>query len=381
MTAESGWGSATTAYQFGTAQTLAADRTAAALRYTGGANSLALNSFTLKTNGILNGGSGLLTVSGLGALTATGVSGGNLFLTTGSTTNNITVSSAINDNGGAVAVVKGGAGTLTLSSTTSNYTGGTVINAGTLATTADSNLGSGGAVTFDGNATWNLGGATPVTYNRDLIINEGATASFASGNGAKTISGIVSGNGSLVWNVTTDLILSNTANTFNGTVTVTTGGTNPYGFSAYSLGDEAGAGNVNLGGTTTTGYFYWYGSAKTFNDRQFALSGTTAGGVIDNRGTGALTITKDLAVTGIGNKAITLGGTNADANTYSGIIADGAGSVVGVTKTGTNTWILSGANTYSGLTFINGANGTLITSGTNSSAGATTIQSGTSALQ
>jgi hypothetical protein len=42
VTSESGWSSAATAYQFGTGQTLTADRTAAALRYTAGANAIAL---------------------------------------------------------------------------------------------------------------------------------------------------------------------------------------------------------------------------------------------------------------------------------------------------------------------------------------------------
>jgi len=55
------------------------------------------------------------------------------------------------------------------------------------------------------------------------------------------------------------------------------------------------------------------------------------------------------AVTG----ALTLGGTNTGNNTISTDLKDGAGTL-SLVKTGAGTWVLSGANTYSGATNING---------------------------
>jgi autotransporter-associated beta strand protein len=360
--AETTWTSSTQAYtSSGAAVALSGNRVMNALKNTGATATITLsdgaNGYSLATNGVLNAATTLLTIapgSVAGSVTAPGTSGGQIYINTGSAA--ITVSAPINDNGGAVTLVKtGSAGTLTLSSTTSNYSGGTVLNAGTLATTDDTNLGTGGGVTFSGNATWNLGAATSVTYNRSLTINDGAVANFVSGNAVKIITGVVSGNGALVWSVTTGLQLSNTNNTFNGPITVTTGGTNPYGFEPSSLGDDPGAGQVNLGGAGNTGYFWWRGTAKTFANRQFALSGTTGGGSIGNlASSGALTISKDLLVTAAGSKTLTLSGTNTDSNTFAGNITDGSGTV-SLAKGSSGLWALSGTNTYSGAT-VNGFN-------------------------
>jgi len=351
VTGESGWGSDTTAYQFATAQTLTDNRNAAALRYTAGANALGLGGFTLATNGILNGGTGTLTISGTGALTATGSTGGNLFLTTGNRA--ITVSSAINDNGGAVTLVKGGAGstatngTLTLSSTTSNFSGGIVLNAGQLTTTSNANLGAlTNTITVNGTASWDGGGAT---YARDLTINEGAVFSML-GASQFTISGVLSGNGTLrndgAYN---QYNFTNTNNTFTGIV-----------FSKYltqfaSLADSSNTINI----TGSNSQFVWIGGTKTFALRPFTLNDIASpnSGQIYSSGTGALTVQQDLAISGpAGARMFVLGGTNTAANTFSGRIADGTSggaSVVSLTKAAAGNWNLTAANTYTGATSVN----------------------------
>ena len=51
-------------------------------------------------------------------------------------------------------------------------------------------------------------------------------------------------------------------------------------------------------------------------------------------------------------ETLTLNGTNTGSNTISGVISNGSATTFALTKTGTGTWILSGANTYNGATTI-----------------------------
>ena len=61
-----------------------ATRTINSLRYTGAAATLALSTFNLETYGLLNGGTGVLTISGGGAIRQQGTAAANLYVTTGS---------------------------------------------------------------------------------------------------------------------------------------------------------------------------------------------------------------------------------------------------------------------------------------------------------
>jgi autotransporter-associated beta strand protein len=55
-----------------------------------------------------------------------------------------------------------------------------------------------------------------------------------------------------------------------------------------------------------------------------------------------------------GVTTLTLNGSNTGANTISGILADNGTGQLAVSKSGSGTWILSGANTYSGSTTVSG---------------------------
>ena len=355
----------------GGSTTLTGTRTLNSLRWsTADAGDLVLgaSTFSLETNGLLNGGGGVLTVrtTGTGALT-TPTGGGNLYLTAGNSGSIIIVSTPINNHsaGGVTTLVKNGSGNLNLSSTTSNFSGGIILNAGSLNTEANTNLGSGGGITVNGTISWRMGAAITV-YNRTLTLNDGAILTLTSANyNGKTVSGVLSGNGSLFANSWTDFIFSNAANTFQGAIQSAAAGSTTSGLTFASIGDLAGAGLITLVGGSGT--FHWSsasGSTTTLANRQFAISGTGPG-MIAARGTAAasnLVINRDLLLTGAaGDRNLRLDGTNTGNNTFAGLIAngtDGGASVVSLTKNGASLWILSGPNTYSGPTML--WNGTLV---------------------
>jgi autotransporter-associated beta strand protein len=348
--AETTWTTAANAYTLSGATTLTGTRTITALRYSGNAQTFALGANNLETYGLLNGGSGLLTVSGTGALT-TPTGGGNLYVTSGS--NSITVNAPINNNGGNVTLVKNGGNTLTLTNNSNNYSGGTVLNAGTLVITNNGQLGVGGGITVNGTVTIN--GGDQYSLARTLTLNDGALLTLNNGFG---VTGVFSGNGALSAASPDDHIFSNAANTFTGAITSATAGTTNYGLTFASIGDTAGAGLITLvGGSGTFRWTSASGSTTTLANRQFAISGAGAG-IISALGTTAasnLVINQDLLITGAaGARTLRLIGANTGNNTFAGKITDGPGAVVSLTKEEAGTWILSGANSYTGTTTVSG---------------------------
>ena len=334
--------------------------------------------FNLATYGILNASAAALAIGGNGGvLTLPTAGAGQLYLSAGSA--GIAVDAPINDNSGALTLVKNGTSTLFPRNIASTYSGGTVINAGTVSMTADGQLGATtGGVTFNGSST--LSGAVTYNSSRTFTLNDGALATIT---GAANIQGQLTGTGNLVHTDNTALTLSNANNTFTGTMIAGGGTTNT--ITATSLGDATGAGAINLGTTTTQGAFTWAGNAgstKTFSNRQIVLTGTTGGGLITASGASAadnLVISKDLLVTGVGAKTLVLGGTNTGANTFTAKIADGPGSVISLTKTGGGNWAITSNLSNTGLITASsggavananiGTAGFLFLSGTNNNSG------------
>ena len=197
-------------------------------------------------------------------------------------------------------------------------------------TTAD-NMGPSiyGQVTLDNGI--NLNGAARTI---DVLAATGAnalTSSWARINGALTGSG-----GSLIKTGGGNLILAS-AGTYDGGTTIQSG--------MLQLGNAAALGPASAPLTV-------HGGLLNLNDQNVSIGNLTgSGGTIANNGTAARTLT--------------LGTGNGGGGDFQGVIANrtnaGTGTLA-LTKTGSGTIRLSGANTYTGATIIH--DGTLILSGT-----------------
>jgi len=362
---ENTWSTAGNAYTVSSGATLTGNRTITALRATGAAQSLNLGGYTNFTYGVLNGGSGALTISN-GVLT-TQSGGGNLFLTAGSSDITIAANAAIRDNGGAVALVKSGSGTLMLFAT-NTFTGNVAINQGVIQAQGTT-LGQGTNITFAGSSrlqTMHTMTYPSITFSQSVTVNSGAIAEFMIQNQfySATIAGPVSGDGTIYARHNDSgfgiLTLSNATNSFTGVLQL---GDSTVGQSITlnSLADSTNRVRIFAGAAFTLGS--GAASPLIFGSRQIELAGATGGSIINNNGTATNTITinTDLLVSAAGSKTLTLDGSHTGTNIFAGRIADGPGSVISLTKAGSGTWYLPGTNTYTGATTISA--GTLEISG------------------
>ena len=241
-------------------------------------------------------GGGILQYSG-----ATAATDRNYTLTAGTTSSIDVAGTAELAIGGASAATTGaltklGDGTLTLTGANAN-TGTTTLRSGTI------QVGNGGA-------TGNLGTGAVVNQGR-LLFNR---------NNVLTSPNAVSGFGELIQQGSGTTTLT-AANTYTGATTINAG----------TL--QLGASNRISDSNTVT-----VAAGATFNLANFS---ETVGSI-----TGAGNIT-------LGSGTLTSGGNNSSM-TFSGVIS-GTG---GITKAGTGTLTLSGANLHSGLTTVSG--GTLV---------------------
>lgn len=240
---------------------------------------------------LVGAGKGALTIGKTGAagtLTAGGANNTAGTLSVVTFGDSVTINAAITDNGtGSVGLSQLGTGTLTLTGA-NTYTGGTVI-------------GGVMRLAFAGNAT---------------------------------LSGVISGSGSLIKDTGTGTLTLSGANTYAGTTTLSSG--------TVVLGNAAALGST-AGGTTVAS-----GATLDLNGQSVGAESLTLGGLLLNSSgtaaslSGAITLTAPATFGGTGNM------------TLSGVIS-GAFAVV---KNGNSTLTLSGNNAYTGALSVNG--GTLV---------------------
>jgi len=251
-----------------------------------------------------------------------GISGSNVLLAGGVWESAADITRSLGTGVGQVRLGAGSSGTSGFSS--ANAAGITVAIGGTAAPTALTFGASNFTMdTLALNATTATG---PVLFLNPLNLGSGTARGISVGGDTATVSAAVSGTagGAFFKDGAGTLVLS-ASNSFNSTTTVAAGVlrlTNEFALQNSPL-DTSGAGSVEL--TVTT---------------------PTFGGLV-----GAADLSAVITAGYGGVTALTLNSGSGSTQTYTGAVTDGAVGMT-VTKTGSGTQILGGANSYTGQTTV-----------------------------
>ena len=263
--------------------------------------------------------------------------------------------------GSAGSITLGSSGTsatLRLTPTASGTTDRTIVVGGTGGATIYMNPVNAGTTTFGmGAITSGSGGDRRIVFNTagnntDVFSVAGVVSDHADGSRlAMNVAG--SGNGAV--------ILSNTANSFSGGVSIqgnTTGRTYDVSVARIGLSGSTSplgtSGTIGLGGSNGFAMLTWTGTAAETTDKVINLMSQATAGVaaIENNGIGTLTFTSDAIVTGVATKNFNFYGTGT--TNFAGRIGDyNVGSPTSIRKGSNGTLILSGSNGYTGTTDVN----------------------------
>ncbi|MBB6092422.1 fibronectin-binding autotransporter adhesin [Povalibacter uvarum] len=301
----------------------------------------ALNQVVSGTGTLRQAGTGTTILTATNAYGATAIAAGTLqvgsggtsgTLGTGAVTNNGTLAIDRSDAlslgqliSGTGSVRQNGAGATTLTAN-NTYTGGTIVNAGTLRVGNGGTTGSAGTGTITNNAALSLNRSNAVTL-ANVIAGTGVVSH--DGAGVTTASGTNSFTGALELNAGVFAV----SNLQNGGITSNIGAS------------SNAAGNLNFDGGTLR-----YTGAARSTDRNFIIE--DGGAILEGSGTAALTwngtASYDLADQA---RALTLTGTFSG-NIFAGALVDNGTGALSLTKSGAGRWILAGNNAYSGTTTI-----------------------------
>lgn len=275
---------------------------------------------------------------------------------------------------GGFGLTKSGAGTLTLNSLANTYSGGTVVNAGSITTNATGNV----ADTYFGTGSVTINSGATLALNRTYVANaltlNNATVtagnSFAStlasattliGNstfsitGGFSITGNLTGSGGIIKSGASFVSVTGTGNTYSGTTTINAGG---FTFKSSLYGNDTTKWipaniTVNSGGTLAMSV----GGTNEFSIAQAGLMFSQLGGTVNNNGLRAGSV---------------FGIDTTNATSFNGVLSNTltdstgtGGGAVGFRYTGAGTLELTGSNTYSGQTVVD-RNGFLKVSSLNS---------------
>jgi autotransporter-associated beta strand protein len=278
----------------------------------------------LTGNGYLGGGNYTNTISLSAGTTLTYLSSANQ-----------TLAGEISGNGW-VRVEGSTTGTLTLSAA-NTYTGKTVAGAGTLAFTSIDNVANPNP----------LGQSSASAAN---LVLRGGTLKYTTGGAAST-----DRNFAVFSSSTIDASGS-------GPLSFTQTGAVSPDVTGITATTTAGSNTINVNSTAEL----WVGMTVSMPGVPAGRTITTinnATQIVINSGSGVTAGTNSATFGYPGARTLTLSGTNTGNNTIAGVLQNSAvgASILSLSKSGTGTWLLSAANTYTGGTTVTG--GTLTVNG------------------
>ena len=236
-----------------------------------------------------------------------------------------------------------------------NPTNTTTIDFSTVNLAADTNLVLGANRTVRVLRFGDTSGTQNWTVNvGNTITLAGTTPTVEVQNNTTQFNNLVVGSAGLSKTGAGTLIL-NGNNTYTSVTRISAGTLEATTLANGGAGNNSsiGASNPVAGNLILNGGTLRYTGPAVSTDRLFSLQVSST---LDASGTGAVNFTGTGTMGFNSNttaKTLTLIGTNTDANTLAAIIGDNTG-VTSLTKSGTGTWVITGANTYTGATTISG---------------------------
>jgi autotransporter-associated beta strand protein len=267
--------------------------------------------------------------------------------------------------------------TLILNITATAYKWTGLANANWDTSTANNWVQNGGPVVFangfptlfDDTAT----GTPNVTLNSvvlpsSLSVNNSLLAySFTSSSGDD-----IGGATGLTKNGTNTLTLSGGFNAYSGATTILNGMVSVGALANGGSASDIGAANNSASNLALNGGTLQYTGAGASSDRLFTIG--ASGATIDGSGSGALNLNNSglVAYSGTGLHGLLLTGTSAATNTLAAVLGDYGGKT-SLTVSGSTAWVLTGNNTNSGVTTIEGGMLQIGTGGANGRIGSGNI--------
>jgi autotransporter-associated beta strand protein len=263
-----------------------------------------------------------------------------------------------------------------------NPTNTTTIDFSTVNLAADTNLVLGANRTVrvlrfgdtSGTQNWTVNAGNTITL-------AGTTPTVEVQNNTTQFNNLVAGSAGLSKTGAGTLIL-NGNNTYTSVTRISAGTLEATTLANGGAGNNSsiGASNPVAGNLILNGGTLRYTGPAVSTDRLFSLQVSST---LDASGTGAVNFTGTGTMGFNSNttaKILTLTGTNTDANTLATIIGDNT-SATSLTKSGTGTWVITGANTYTGATTISGGTLRLANIAAVQSSSGVTLLSTSSVLQ
>lgn len=237
-------------------------------------------------------------------------------------------------------------------------------NSGTTATNGGSILSNGSGGLIFTNPIFNVAPGAGITAQRTFTLG-GTSAQFnevrgviqdnnTAGGGLVRLTVGSSAAPGLVWKLSG-------ANTYTGTTQIAQGvvleaTTLANGGASSAIGSSSNAaGNLVFG--NSGGILRYVGNDNVTTDRGFTTISTSGTAAVESSGAGTLTFTNTSGIaysTTNQLRRLGLGGTNTGTNTFATNIGNNGTSAVSFTKTGVGRWILTGSNSYTSTTAIEG---------------------------